>query len=311
MEIKTFSKQFETEESCVEYLARRRCPNGPVCDKCGAIADAWKTAQPRVWACRSCHKAFSVTAGTPMERTHLPLPVWFMAIFLITTSSKGVPAMVISRQLGISYKSAWFMCHRIRQLMTDGDDTLKGIVEVDETYIGGKRRRDQASRRDNDDDQPKGRGGSRKIMAVVGVERDGKAKARKGRTHSERTIASAVYEWLDKDAVLATDELPAYKWIGRRYPAHVRVNHSKGEWVRRDPLAITAACTNTAESFNATIKRAIVGVWHWISVKHVDHYLKELAIRWNMRKLTRAERFDAVLGSLFGNTITWKGLTAK
>jgi hypothetical protein len=100
--------------------------------------------------------------------------------------------------------------------MTDGDDTLKGIVEVDETYIGGKRRRDQASKRDNDDDQPKGRGGSRKIMAVVGVERDGKAKARKGRMHSERTIASAVYEWLDKDAVLVTDELPAYKWIGRR-----------------------------------------------------------------------------------------------
>ena len=106
MDIKTFSRKFETEESCVEYLARRRWPNGSVCDKCGAIADAWKTAPPRVWACRSRHKAFSVTARTPMERTHLPLPVWFMAIFLIATSSKGVSAMVISRQLGISYKSA-------------------------------------------------------------------------------------------------------------------------------------------------------------------------------------------------------------
>ncbi len=156
MDLKQFADTFGTEEQCVEYLARTRWPHGPVCDKCGSISDAWKTAQPRTWACRACQKQFSVTAGTPMERTHLPLPAWFMAIYLIATSSKGVSAMVISRQLGISYKTAWLLCHRIRQLLADDDFTLKGIVEVDETYIGGKRRRDTKSKRDSDDDQPKG-----------------------------------------------------------------------------------------------------------------------------------------------------------
>ncbi len=142
----------------MEYLARSRWPDGPVCDKCGSIADAWKTAQPRTWACRSCQKQFSVTAGTPMERTHLPLPTWFMAIFLIATSSKGVSAMAISRQLGISYKTAWSMCHRIRQLLADDDYTLKGIAVVDKTYIGSKRLVDAKSKLESDDAQLKARG---------------------------------------------------------------------------------------------------------------------------------------------------------
>lgn len=310
MDLKQFADTFGTEGQCVDYLARTRWPHGPVCDKCGSISDAWKTAQPRTWACRACQKQFSVTAGTPMERTHLPLPTWFMAIYLIATSSKGVSAMVISRQLGISYKTAWFLCHRIRQLLADDDSTLKGIVEVDETYIGGKRRRDSKSKRDSDDDQPKGRGGSRKMMAVTAVERDGKVKAHKGQTHSERTIAGAVFDWLDRDAVLITDELPAYRWIGKRFPAHLLVNHSKGEWSRRDPLAVACAHTNSVESFNATIKRAIAGVWHWFSIKHADRYLRELAVRWNMRRMSRMERFDAVLGSMFARPLSWRALTA-
>jgi transposase-like protein len=167
MVLRFFSEAFGTEQACVDYLASKRWAAGPVCDKCGSVGDAWKTAQPRVWTCRACGKAFSVTAGTPMERTHLTLPTWFMAVYLIATSSKGVSAMAISRQLGISYKTGWFLCHRIRQLLLGGDETLKGIVEIDETYIGGKRRRDAKSKRDRDDHQPKGPGGSCKRMAVT------------------------------------------------------------------------------------------------------------------------------------------------
>ena len=154
MDINRFTTIFRTEEACVEYLANRRWPNGTICDKCGTIGSGRKTAEPRVWFCAACRKAFSVTAGTPMDRTHLPLTTWFTAIFMIATSSKGISGMVLSRQLGVSYKTAWFLGHRIHQLMSENDITLQGIVEVDETYIGGKRSKGKTSQRDDDDDQP-------------------------------------------------------------------------------------------------------------------------------------------------------------
>jgi hypothetical protein len=221
---------------------------------------------------------------TPMEGTHLPLRTWFGAIFLTATSSKGISAMVLSRQLDLGYKTAWFLAHRIRNLMPQDWDALRGFVEVDETYLGGKRRKkNQTSRRDSDDDQPKGRAGTRKSMVVVAVERGGKAKAKRGGTHGERTIASFVYGNVDRRSVLLTDDLPAYRWIGRKFPAHLAVNHSKGEYVRRDPHAATIAHVNTAESFNAILKRCWIGVHHWWSIKHSHRYLNQLVFHWNHR----------------------------
>lgn len=309
MDIKKFSSLFGTEQACVAYLAKRRWPHGTVCDKCGSIGTGRKTAELRVWFCSVCRKSFSVTSGTPMDHTHLPLPVWFSAIFMIATSSKGVSAVVLSRQLGVSYKTAWFLGHRIRKLMAEKDVTLQGIVEVDETYIGGKRRKGQTSKRDDDDDQPTGRAGTKKMMAVTAVERDGKSRARKAKTHNAKSIATLVHEWLDPNAAIVTDELPAYRWIGRKYRAHLRVNHSKGEWSRRDPLAIACAHTNTVESFNATIKRTIMGVFHWFSIKHADRYLEEISGRWNMRKMTAEERFETAFRTVIG-PLPWKELTA-
>ena len=157
-----------------------------------------------------------------MAETRLPLPTWFAAIFLMVTSSKGVSSMAISRQLGIGYKTAWFLTQRIRRMLDSDDGLLKGVIEADETYIGGKRRKGQVSKRDKDDEQPNGRGGSRKMMAITAVEREGEAKARRGETHSGRTIATAVYDWCDLDSLLVTDELPAYRWIGRKFKAHFR-----------------------------------------------------------------------------------------
>ena len=191
MDIKTFSDIFGTEEACVEYLARKRWPHGPTCDKCGVVNDALKTARSRYWSCRACGNMFSVTKGTPFEHTRLPLVKWFLAIFLIATSSKGVPVMVISRQLAISYKSAWFLTHRIRALLGEDDALLRGVVEVDETYLGGRRRRDAKPRCNDDDQQPKGRGGSRRLTVIRVIERQGKAKARKDKTHG-RSISRAV-----------------------------------------------------------------------------------------------------------------------
>jgi ISXO2-like transposase domain len=126
-------------------------------------------------------------------------------------------------------------------MMEDNSGLLKGIIEADETYVGGKRRRDTKSRRDKDDDQPRGRGGSRKAMVVTAVERGGKARAKRAKTHSERTIATFLFGHVSRESVLSTDELPAYRWIGRKFRAHRRVNHSAGEYVRTDPLAAAKA----------------------------------------------------------------------
>ena len=237
---------------------------------------------------------FTVLHGTPLEGTHLPLRTWFAAMYLTCAASKGISSVKLAEHLDITQKSAWFLAQRIRRMMDDDATLLRGVVEVDETYLGGKRRKGRASQRDPEDDQPKGRGGGRKAMVVVASERKGKARAKRGPTHSECTIATFVYKTVDiRRSVLVTDELPAYRWIGRKFPAHLKVNHSRKEWTRHDPLAAAVAHTNTAESFNATIKRAIIGVWHWFSIKHADRYLAEIAYRWNARST------DARLAGLF------------
>lgn len=308
MDLLSFTSAFDTEEKCVAHLAALRWPDGPVCDKCGAVGDAKKLDRPRYWRCLACNQPFSVTKGTLMEQTRLPLPKWFAAIFIIVTSSKGVSSMAVSRQLGIGYKTAWFLTHRIRAVLDDDGGLLQGVVDVDETDIGGKRRKGHKSRRDRDDDQPTGRGGSKKTMAITAVGRGGRAKAKTGGTHSERSIATTVFAWADRAGTLVTDELPAYRWIGRKFRAHLRVNHSKGEWVRRDPLARAAAHTNTVERFNATIERAIIGVWHWFSIEHGHRYLGALAARWNWRGMDDLDRVAAALAGLARPALAWKAL---
>jgi transposase-like protein len=270
------------------------------------VDNATRLKRLRFWHCNSCHKMFSVTAGTPMAETKLPLRKWFAAIYLVASSSKGISSVALARQIGVGQKTAWFLSHRIRQMMDTDTNPLSGVVEADETYIGGKRKRDTKSKRDDDDDQPKGRGGTRKMMAVTAVERGGRAKARRGATHSGRDIAKALYDWTDRNSILLTDELPAYRWIGRKFRQHHRVNHSRHEWSRK--AASMSVHTNTVESFNATIKRAIIGVWHWFSIKHANRYLSELSARWNLRDKTAMERFDAAINGLLRPALPWKAL---
>lgn len=234
---------------------------------------------------------------------------WFTALYLVAASSKGISSVRLAEHLGVGQKTAWFLGQRIRRMMENNEDLLKGIVEADETYLGGKKRKKgQTSKRDPDDDQPVGRSGTRKSMVTVATERNGRARAAKGKTHSERTIAAFVLTNLDiGQTVLVSDELPAYRWIGSKFPAHLHVNHSKGEYVRRDPLAAAVAHTNTAKSFNATLKRAVIGVWHWFSIKHTNRYLNEVSFRWNHRRQSAQARLD---GLFVGNTwrLRWKEL---
>jgi transposase-like protein len=309
MAILQFLKRFPDDDSCWTHLESVRWPKGPVCPACGSKR-SHLIGRPHYRRCTECHKHYTAAFGTPFEGTHLPLRVWFTAMYLIATSSKGISSVKLGEQLDITQKSAWFLGQRIRRMMEDRDGLLRGIVEADETYVGGKRRKGEASKRDDDDNQPVGRGGSRKMMVTVATERGGRARAQKGRTHSERAIAGFVLRNVDRvGTVLMTDELPAYRWIGRKFPAHLRVNHSAGEYVRRDPLAAATAHVNTAESFNATLKRAWIGVWHWFSIKHADHYLTEVAFRWNHRKVDTWGRLGDMLRS-GASRLRWRELVA-
>jgi len=311
MSLLTFLKRFPDDEACWAHLEAVRWPQGPVCPKCGSIDNAHHAGRAHYRRCNDCQAKFKVTHGTPFEGTHLPMRAWFTALYLVAASSKGISSVKLAEHLGIGQKTAWFLGQRIRRMMEAKDGLLKGIVEVDETYLGGKKRKKgHASKRDPDDDQPVGRSGTRKSMVTVATERDGRARAAKGKTHSERTIAAFVLANLDiGQTVLVSDELPAYRWIGSKFPAHLHVNHSKGEYVRRDPLAAAVAHTNTAESFNATLKRAVIGVWHWFSIKHTDRYLSEVSFRWNQRKHGAEGR---LAGLFTGNAtrLRWKELVA-
>ena len=309
-----FCKEFSTEEACVAHLVKLRWNNNPVCSHCGTIGQSWKVDRPRYWRCKACNSHFSITEGTPMEDSKLSLTIWFQAIYLIATSSKGVSAVVLSRQLGISYKTAWFLGHRIRRMLEESaQNQLKGILEVDEMYDGKRGNpKKMPNQRDDDDQNPTGRGGTKKKMIVTMVERgkNGRAKAMVAPTHSSSDLAKLVMKWGDPSSVLNTDYLPAYRTIGRAFKAHLRIAHSKGERVRVDRNAVCVAHTNNVEAFNSTIRRAIEGVWHWISRKHANRYLTEMARRWDMRKMDGQQRFDAVFDGLFMEKLSWAELTA-
>lgn len=311
MSLLAFLKRFPDDDACWAHLEAVRWPDGPVCPKCGSIDNAHHVGRAHYRRCNACKAKFRVTHGTPFEGTHLPLRTWFTALYLVAAASKGIPSVKLGEHLGVGQKTAWFLGQRIRRMMEDRDGLLSGIVEVDETYLGGRsRKKGQTSKRDPDDDQPVGRSGTRKSMVTVATERGGRARAAKGKTHSERTIAAFVLRHLDiGQTVLVTDELPAYRWIGRKFPAHLHVNHSKGEYVRVDEHAAATAHVNTAEAFNATLKRAVIGVWHWFSIKHTDRYLHEVSFRWNRRKLDA----DARLSGLFtahAARLRWRELVA-
>lgn len=314
MALLAFLKRFPDDDACWAHLEATRWPEGPVCPRCGSHR-SHKAGRPHYLRCTECRAKFTAAHGTPIKGTHLPLRVWFTAMYLVAASSKGISSVKLGEQLDVTQKTAWFLGHRIRRMMDDRDGLLRGVIEANELYVGGKRAKGETSKRDSDDDQPRGRGGSRKSMVTVAVERrddtkPGRARARRAATHSGKDIAKFIYENVSRDgSVLSTDELPAYRWIGRKFPAHVKVNHSKGEYVRKDRHAAATAHVNTAESFNATVRRAIIGVWHWFSIKHTNRYLDEIGFRWNVRGQEASAKVDGLLGTR-GRRLRWKELVA-
>lgn len=187
MSIMAFLNKFPDDDACWRHLEQVRWPDGPVCAKCGNVGPTMACGRKHYRQCKTCNAKFTAAFGTPLEGTHLPMRTWFTALHLLAVSSKGLSSVALGRHLGVGQKTAWFLGRRIRAMMEDNKRLLRAIVGADATYVGGKSKRDQKSRRDDAAAQPKGRRGSRHAMVVTAGERGGKARAKRAGAHSKRT----------------------------------------------------------------------------------------------------------------------------
>jgi transposase-like protein len=274
------NKTFQDETAAREWLEAQLWPAGPVCAHCGVIAEATAiSTRPGWYQCNACRAQFSVTVGTLFERSHIPLNKWLMAAFLVCASKKGISAHQMHRMLGVSYKSTWFMMHRIREAMNQG--TFPGglggankVVEVDETYVGGKETNKHKSRRRTDG----ARGPVDKAPVIALVERDGSVRSFHVPNVSATTLRPIIVTQINRASYLMTDEAAVYTEVGREFHGHGTVNHSAEEYVR-------AAFwhTNTVENYFSILKRGIVGTYHHVSETHLHRYGAEFDFRYNHR----------------------------
>ena len=284
---------FDTDAECRAYLEELRWPNGVECPRCQSKKISRLKAR-KVFDCDVCRYQFSATAGTIFHDSHLPLPKWFMAIFLISESKKGMSALQLKRLLKVSYKTAWYLCHRIREAMrTDNPEPMTGTVEADETYIGGRR--------------AYGAGNSRLTRAAVLaiVERGGNIRLQKCETiaPNRKSMHGFVKKHAPNPKRIMTDEHLGYKGLEDADTTHETVTHSKKEYVRGD------VHTNTVESAFGLFKRSLVGSFHQVSVKHLDRYLQEFEFRYNNRKNPYLFR-DTLVRLMDGKALPYDKLTA-
>ena len=281
-----------TNHQARQFLETLRWPNGAVCPHCKkqevvAVAGG----RNGLYNCRRCRRQFTVTVGTIFEGSHLPLSKWVQAFHLVCSSKKGMSALQLSRMLGITYKSAWHMAHRIRYVMRPPRLTpkLSQTVEVDETFVGGKPRK-----------YPTSTYHYPKTPVVAMVQRDGPARATPTRKLSTAALASTVQRHVSMDAQLMTDEFKSYYGLDRLYEGRESVKHSAREYVRGN------VHTNTVESFFALLKRGIVGSYHHVSRKHLNRYCDEFAFRWSNRHVTDTERTTLALQQTPGRRLPYK-----
>ena len=307
---------FTDEEAALAYLEAQRWPDGPVCPHCGERERVTrlqgKSHRAGLYQCNNCKGHFSALIGTLFERSHVPLHKWLLAFHLMGSSKKGMSAHQLHRMLGVTYKTAWFMAHRIRAAMVEDDPGGLGgpgkIVEADETYFGNKDEEPapSPSRRG----RPYTKGGksnpARKRAVVALVERKGKARSFHVEHANAETVTKLLRENASRKSALMTHESNLYPKVGEEYARHGRVNHASGEYVGFDD---PTKHTNTIEGYFSIFKRGMKGVYQFCGEKHLHRYLAEFEFRYNNRValgVNDAARADSLLAGIVGKRLTYQ-----
>ncbi len=295
---------FPSEDVARDWFEKNRWPDGVTCPHCDAeTVSAVASQKPMPWRCRSCRRHFSVKTGTVMAHSKIPLRKWAIAVYLSATSLKGVASLHLQHDLGLSYKSAWFMAHRIREAMASGGGLLSGPVEVDETYIGGREKNKPLSQRQRPGRAKRGPAG--KAM-VVGIKdrRTGEIRARAVERGITGKLRGFVEEHTEPGATVYSDEARAY--VGLRYIGyrHQAVHHAAGEYVNAQ------AHVNGVESFWSMLKRGYHGTFHHFSAKHLQRYADEFATRQGLRELDTIDLMAAIAARMVGRRLTYAQLTS-
>lgn len=330
---------FQDADKAREFMESKRWPEGPVCPHCGLVGEAYKltadlenkTAKGHgrkgLYKCAGCGEQFTVTVGTIMEGSHIPLHKWLLAFHLLCASKKGMSAHQLHRMLGVTYKSAWFMAHRIRYAMTQEplSSKLDGVVEIDEAYIGGKRRhKNRASNKQaplNETEKvkeifrkkkPGGKKGvspfDNKAPVVSLVQRGGKVRSMHMPRVTQENLKPVLKEYLAEGVHVMTDSTCVVK-LQDAGQKHDKVNHTAKEYVRYENGVCIS--TNTVEGYFATLKRGIDGVYHHVSKTHLNRYLSEFDFRYNHRDVSDTERAEMAVRSSEGKRLKYRDSCGK
>lgn len=299
------AKYLQDEDEARKHIEASRWPDGAVCVHCGGVERIYPV-KPRaerkirkgLYKCGDCGKQFTVTVGTIFENSRVPLNKWLMAIHLLCASKKGMSSHQLHRMLGVTYKTAWFMTHRIREAMKEGSPTLLGggggVVEVDETFWGNTKKRGNK----------KGRGYHHKEKIFTLVEREGRARSFHVPAVNAKTLRPIMTAQIKKDSYIMTDGAGQYcktkKKLSDEFQAHSYVEHSIGEYVRGD------VSTNSIESYFAILKRGLNGVYHHVGPQHLKRYIGEFDFRYNHRHISDLERAKAALKGIDGRRLMYR-----
>lgn len=300
--ISTFQlfERFPNQESARVYFESRLWPVGPVCPVCKGQAGVVSTKRIGYYRCNPCREVFTVRTGTILERSHIPLHKWLYAMYLLVTARKGISSMQLAKEIGVTQKTAWFLLHRLREACGGRNLTkLKGIIEIDECFVGGLEGNKHENKKLHAGHGPVGK------TAVLGMrERGGRTFARPSQQMTFDEIHDSIHDSIEAGSQLYTDDHAIFDGLDGLFYRHDTINHSIGEYARG------AAHTNSIESVWAVLKRGLMGVYHKVSVKHLPRYVDEFTFRLNEGnvKIHTLDRLDSFVDGMAGKRLTYAGL---